>query len=406
VFAAAVCAIARWTLPQVQLDPSVGGVVPAGPHMPAILIFGVAAAVIALLLASFVKNPQMKVPMWTCVLIVGGLSVAGLMVANPWVRLGLLEAAAFLTVLRVWLAARSLGAKLAYLSVVVISALTLIGSDLMFENGQLEWARALLLTSVCFKLAAVPLFFWLLRLADEVPAIVLGLIIAVVDMAAFGELFLIVNARPTLFAPQAVLLYAAVATSFVAALLMITQRSLKRLLVLSTVEDAGFLLLGLASVSALGASGALYAAATHSLAKALLFVCLSGPEANGALTDKSAGLATRYPVSAFGFLFGMLAMLGIPPTIGFLGRWRLYETAAQIGWPLAAIFILSSILALVAYVLALTRNWWGPAPNEEEPPNTTAEPLLLKASIVIMVTIILAVGIWPGLLGMLHWGSL
>jgi NADH:ubiquinone oxidoreductase subunit 5 (subunit L)/multisubunit Na+/H+ antiporter MnhA subunit len=406
VFAAAVCAIARWTLPQVQLDPSVGGVVPAGPHMPAILIFGVAAAVIALLLASFVKNPQMKVPMWTCVLIVGGLSVAGLMVANPWVRLGLLEAAAFLTVLRVWLAARSLGAKLAYLSVVVISALTLIGSDLMFENGQPEWARALLLTSVCVKLAAVPLLFWLLRLADEVPAIVLGLIIAVVDMAAFGELFLIVNARPTLFAPQAVLLYAAVATSFVAALLMITQRSLKRLLVLSTVEDAGFLLLGLASVSALGASGALYAAATHSLAKALLFVCLSGPEANGALTDKSAGLATRYPVSAFGFLFGMLAMLGIPPTIGFLGRWRLYETAAQIGWPLAAIFILSSILALVAYVLALTRSWWGPAPNEEEPPNTTAEPLLLKASIVIMVTIILAVGIWPGLLGMLHWGSL
>jgi NADH:ubiquinone oxidoreductase subunit 5 (subunit L)/multisubunit Na+/H+ antiporter MnhA subunit len=406
VFAAAVCAIARWTLPQVQLDPSVGGVVPAGPHMPAILIFGVAAAVIALLLASFVKNPQMKVPMWTCVLIVGGLSVAGLMVANPWVRLGLLEAAAFLTVLRVWLAARSLGAKLAYLSVVVISALTLIGSDLMFENGQLEWARALLLTSVCFKLAAVPLFFWLLRLADEVPAIVLGLIIAVVDMAAFGELFLTVNARPTLFAPQAVLLYAAAATSLIAALLMITQRSLKRLLVLSTVEDAGFLLLGLASVSALGASGALYAAATHSLAKALLFVCLSGPEANGALTDKSAGLATRYPVSAFGFLFGMLAMLGIPPTIGFLGRWRLYETAAQIGWPLAAIFILSSILALVAYVLALTRSWWGPAPNEEEPPNTTAEPLLLKASIVIMVTIILAVGIWPGLLGMLHWGSL
>ena len=51
----------------------------------------------------------------------------------------------------------------------------------------------------------------------------------------------------------------------------------------------------------------------------------------------------------------MLAMLGIPPTLGFIGRWRLYETALQIGpgrWP---IFILSSILALIAYVLALTR---------------------------------------------------
>ena len=65
VFAAAFCAIARWALPQVQLNSSVGSVVPAGPHMPAMLIFAVAAAVIALLLASFTRNPQMKVPMWT-----------------------------------------------------------------------------------------------------------------------------------------------------------------------------------------------------------------------------------------------------------------------------------------------------------------------------------------------------
>jgi multicomponent Na+:H+ antiporter subunit D len=97
----------------------------------------------------------------------------------------------------------------------------------------------------------------------------------------------------------------------------------------------------------------------------------------------------------------MLAMLGIPPTIGFLGRWRLYESAVQIGWPLAAIFILSSILALVAYVLALTRNWWGP-PSEGAPPpppdSSKAEPLLLRASIVFMVVLILAAGIWPNML--------
>ncbi len=44
VFAAAVCAAARWALPAIQdaqLNPSVGGVVPAGPHMPAMLIFAV-----------------------------------------------------------------------------------------------------------------------------------------------------------------------------------------------------------------------------------------------------------------------------------------------------------------------------------------------------------------------------
>jgi multicomponent Na+:H+ antiporter subunit A len=403
VFAAAICAAARWALPQVQLNPSVGGIVPAGPHMPALLNFAVAAAAIALLPASFLKLSNTKIPLWPCVLIVGSLSVAGLMVASPWLRLGLLEFGALLTVLRVWLTARSIGAKLAYLAVVVISTLTLIGSDLMFERGQADWARALLLTSVCVKLAAVPLFFWLLRLADEIPAVVLGLIIAVVDMAAFGELYLTVNARPSLFTPQAALFYAAAATSFLAALLMLTQRSLKRLLVLSTVEDVGFLLFGLASATALGTSGALAATVTHSLAKALLFTCLAGPEAGGALDSDPKALAVRYPVSAFGFLFGMLAMLGIPPTIGFLGRWRLYESAVQIGWPLAAIFILSSILALVAYVLALTRNWWGP-PSEEAPPpladSSKPEPILLRAAIILMVVLILAAGVWPNMLAM------
>jgi len=43
---------------------------------------------------------------------------------------------------------------------------------------------------------------------------------------------------------------------------MLTQRSLKRLLVLSTVEDVGFLLLGIASATALGTTGALVAATT------------------------------------------------------------------------------------------------------------------------------------------------
>ena len=187
-----------------------------------------------------------------------------------------------------------------------------------------------------------------------------------------------------------------------------SQRSLKRLLVLSTAEDVGFLVFGLAAVTALGASGAFYAAVIHSLAKALLFICLSRPEADGVLGENSAALAVRYPVSAFGFLFGMLAMLGVPPTIGFLGRWRLYEAAVRIGWPLAAVFILSSILALISYVLALTRNWWGP-PDDEEPGDSRAvqtEPLLLQGAIVLLVVLVLAAGIWPGLLQMLRWGRL
>ena len=136
-------------------------------------------------------------------IVVGGLSVAGLAVSNPWLRLGLLEPAALLTVLRVWLTARTISAKLTYLAVVLISAGSLVASEAARRHAASPGRVHLLLTSVLVKLAAIPLIFWLLRLADELPALVLGLIIAIVDMAAFGELYVAVHANPGLFTPQA-----------------------------------------------------------------------------------------------------------------------------------------------------------------------------------------------------------
>ena len=378
-------------------------------EIPKLLIGACAMAGLALVLAALAHTKSRRLaPLMT---LAGAATVAGLVVVVPnhWLRLGFLELGAFLTVALVWQSARTQAAKLTYLAVVLISASSLVASGLFLEQGQYQWAWALFITSVCVKLAAVPMFFWLLSLADEVPAVVLGLIIAVVDMAAFGEFIVSARTIPDSYHLHPVLLCVAAATSFLAALLMLSQRSLKRLLVLSTVEDVGFLILGAASISLLGLDGAVIAASTHAFAKALLFICLSGPEADGALDGEPKGLAARYPVAAFGFLFGMLAMLGIPPTMGFLGRWRLYETALQIGWPLAAVFILSSIFALIAYVLALTRFWWGP-PDEPDSSSTQEhpikEPFILQSVIVVLVVLILAAGVWPDLLQKLLGGRL
>ena len=403
VLAAAVLAGMRWLAPGVA---SVAAL-PA-PQIPQLLVAACAVAAIALILAALINTKRLRLA--PLMILTSAATIAGLVVADSWLRLELLELGALLTIPLVWQTARTKIAKLTYLTVVVLSALSLIASDVLMERGEPDWARALLLTSVCVKLAAVPLFFWLLRLADELPALVLGLIIAVVDMAAFGELYVVAQTYPGLLTPQGLLLGVAAATSFLAALLMLTSAaadSLKRLLVLSTIEDVGFLLLGLASASALGTSGVVFAAATHSLAKALLFICLSAPEAEGALDAEAMGLATRYPVSAFGFLFGMLAMLGVPPMLGYIGRWRLYETALRINPLLLAVFILSSVFALIAYVLALTRVWWGPARDGDSPPLPglpIKEPFVLQAMIVLLVVLLLVAGAWPDALQMLHWG--
>ena len=155
------------------------------------------------------------------------------------------------------------------------------------------------------------------------------------------------------------------------------------------------------------------------MAKALLFICLAGPEAAGELELNPElgpiGLAARYPVSAFGFLFGMLAMLGVPPTLGFIGRWRLYATALAIGaWPLI-LLILSSIFALIAYALALSRNWWGPPtlvcgrgrPHDSRRGRRrykdwrykSPRALRIKAAIVVLAVMLVAAGIWPSMHG-------
>ncbi len=183
-------------------------------QMPPLLIIAVAIAAVALLVAASRQRRRSKASACRCMLLVGALTVDR--AAHRAVRgcaSACLKLAALLTVVLVWQTARSHAAKFTYLAVVLISAGSMIASDLLADRGALDWARALLLTSVCVKLAAVPLFFWLLALADEVPALVLGLIIAVVDMAAFGEFYVAAQAFPSLLTPQPLLVYAAALTS-------------------------------------------------------------------------------------------------------------------------------------------------------------------------------------------------
>jgi formate hydrogenlyase subunit 3/multisubunit Na+/H+ antiporter MnhD subunit len=376
---------------------------------PLILALPIFVAALSLLVVSLVTAKKGQILLWPFIAMVSFSCISGLWIDDfPRLGLFLLEFAALLTAVCVWKTAKTKSVKIAYLIVVLISAICALGSELL--SGRV--AEELLVTGIIVKLAAVPMLFWLLTLADELPSLVLGLIISVVDMTAFSEFFLKLPTTEILLSRQPLLIWIAALTSFIAALLMLSQKSLKRILVLSTIEDVGFLLLGVGSHIVLGWVGVIFAVMVHSLAKALLFICLSGPEADGALEGDPKGLATRYPVAAFGFLFGMLAMLGIPPTMGFLGRWRLYETALQISPVLLAVSILSSILALIAYVLALTRVWWGPASEPSPPPGAEhpildtrkREPFLLQTVIVALVALLLAGGIWPNALQLLLGG--
>jgi multicomponent Na+:H+ antiporter subunit A len=383
---ALICAL-RWFAPAVSQASGVEG----SEAIPGLLIAGCGVALVALLWAAAAQKAWRR--LFPLLALSGVAAVAAMAITQPLPRVALLEAS---TGLALWLVWRTGTRKAAwiYSAVVALSAVSLIAGQLALQQGSADWARALLLGGFVLKLAIVPLLLWLPAVAEAVPALVMGVLVAVVDIAAFGEFYLTAISHPELLSPSGVWIGAAVASSLAASLLMLTQRNMKRLLALSTIEDMGFLLLGIASASELGFKGALFAATVHALAKALLFISLSAPEADGTLTNNARGLATRYPVSAAGFLVGMLAMLGVPPLLGFAGRWRLYQTAAGMNHWLLAGFILSSMFALLAYVLCLTRCWWGPR-DAEDVNASTAETLPFRLAVVGLIVVLLAGGLWP-----------
>jgi multicomponent Na+:H+ antiporter subunit A len=386
----------RWLVPAVTaLESGESGV----SRLPLGLILSCGIACLALSLSTI------TIPKWRSLtplmLLSGWLAVAGMAVTNPNLRLALLEGASILVLPLVWRACE--GGKLAwtYSAFVGCAVVSLVGGQLLLEHGSLEWARVLLICGVFLKFGILPGLLWLPKMAEKLPALVMGLIIAVIDIAVLGEFSTVVKASPWLMTPHGLWLGVAIALSVGASFLMLAQRDMKRLLVLSTIEDTGFLLLGMLSASALGIYGALIGAAVHAVAKALLFICLSAPEAEGEL-GSGLGLASHYPLSAAGFLLGMLAMLGVPPTLGFAGRWRLYETALHAGPLVLAAFVLSSMFALISYVRVLCDDWWGPSHTQGDYDWDRSK---IKAVILGLMIVLLAAGVVATVFPVLLWGT-
>jgi len=289
------------------------------------------------------------------------LGIAGMVIDAPWLRFTLLELSTGAALILALRCVRPSAATRGYLVSVIWSAAALLSGQILVERGDWAWARAFLVCGFFLKLAIFPMFLWLPKLARTVPALVGGMVIAVVDISAFGELYCLAQADPWILTPHGLWIAAGVSSALLASVLMLTCRYLKRLVALSSIEDFGFLILCIVCAGPLGETGALLGAAAHALGKALLFISLSSPEAAGQLDKQQGGLAACYPLSAVGFVVGMLTVLGIPPTFGFAGRWRVYEIAAQAGPALLLLLVVAEAFALIAFVRALTSVWWGAA---------------------------------------------
>ena len=150
--------------------------------------------------------------------------------------------------------------------------------------------------------------------------------------------------------PQTLLLVFGLLSVAVAALFIIVQRDMKRLLAYSSVENMGLIALAFGIGGPLGVLAALLHTINHSLAKTLLFCCSGNVLLKYGTRDMDAikGIMKVAPVTAVLFAGGALALGGMPPFNIFISEFMLVTAGIQAG----KVTVIVICLILLTVVLA------------------------------------------------------
>jgi NADH-quinone oxidoreductase subunit N len=194
---------------------------------------------------------------------------------------------------------------------------------------------------------------------------------------------------------QFVLAAIAALSMIVGNLAAITQDNIKRLLAYSSIGHAGYVLLGILSVSEMGLRGVLVYSVVYVFATLGIWATVLMLEKNdyaGELVDDFEGLHRRAPFWAFAMIVFLLSLGGIPPTSGFIGKYFLFYAAvgAGFGW-LAVIAVLMSAVSMFYYVRIIAAMYLRGDGREELVTSTSG--LKIVAVIALLVTLFL--GLWP-----------
>jgi NADH-quinone oxidoreductase subunit N len=146
----------------------------------------------------------------------------------------------------------------------------------------------------------------------------------------------------------------AIASMMIGAILGITQTDMKRMLAYSSVAHAGFMLLGVMSLSQNGASATLFYLLTYGFATVGSFAIFTiVRKGNGEASNLSdwAGLAKRSPVVAAAMSLFLLSFAGIPLTSGFIGKLSVFSAATEAGMaPLVVVAMIATAITAFFYL--------------------------------------------------------
>ncbi|MGH9421963.1 MAG: NADH-quinone oxidoreductase subunit N, partial [Thermoanaerobaculia bacterium] len=223
-------------------------------------------------------------------------------------------------------------------------------------NDALMFGIMLLGAGLCFKIAAVPFHVWTPDVYEGAPTPIAAFLATASKAAAFSIFARIfyVGLHDFRIEWNYVLATISALSMILGNLAALTQDNVKRMLAYSSIAHAGYILLGIISLNALGLRGILVYSIVYLFANLGIWstvLMLRRHQYAGERVDDFEGLSRRAPLWAFAMVIFLLSLGGIPPTAGFIGKYFLFAAAVQagFGW-LAVIAVLMSAVSMFYYL--------------------------------------------------------
>ena len=248
-----------------------------------------------------------------------------------------------------------------------------------------------LISGLAFKVSAVPFHMWTPDVYEGAPTPVTAFFATAPKVAALG-LFarLLHDAFGAAVSDwQQVIALLSVASMFLGSVAAIGQRDIKRLMAYSSITHMGFALMGLAAGTVFGVQAMLIYVAIYITMNVGTFAFILSMERDGQpVTDINALhlYSKREPGRALAMLVLLFSLAGVPPMLGFFGKFYVLRAAYEGGlaW-LAVAGVVASVIGAFYYLRIVYFMYFGEEGSELETNRSPVLWVFLMASAVIML---------------------
>jgi len=247
-----------------------------------------------------------------------------------------------------------------------------------------------------FKLALFPFHFWAPGVYQGAANQVAAYIATTSKVAAIAILTRVVSLCGGNGEYMAKVLVAlSIASMTLGNLAAIRQRDMKRLLAYSTIAHAGYVLIGILSLSQGGYAGAIFYSLAYLIMKFTCFLVLVKVAYDGSDLQiaQLAGLHRRSPLLAMALMVGLFGLAGIPPTVGFTGKLLVFTAAMERGHFALVLIAMINVVISLYYYLLVVRAAYLLEPDEDLPRILLSVPVTLLLWVLVLVMV--AAGIFP-----------